>query len=226
MSDLERDLRAVAEAIEFPPTPDLAPRIRQELRARPRSAWPRRLALAVAVAAVGLGAAFAVPPARTAILRFLGIGAVRIEFVDRLPAVHRTRLTLGTRINPDAAPFPLLRSSLLGNADAAYYQRDVVTLLFGTPTKIRLLVSEIRDSGFNSSIGKKLGGGTRVLFPPVRGATGPAVWLEGEPHAIRFPGGPVRLAANTLIWVQGDLTLRLEGALKLGDAVRIANSFR
>jgi hypothetical protein len=35
---------------------------------------------------------------------------------------------------------------------------------------------------------------------------------------------PSRLAAATLLWLHGDLTLRLEGDLDLGAATRIAES--
>jgi hypothetical protein len=36
----------------------------------------------------------------------------------------------------------------------------------------------------------------------------------------------LRLAGNTLLWVQGDLTLRLEIAGSREDALRIAGSMR
>ena len=37
-------------------------------------------------------------------------------------------------------------------------------------------------------------------------------------------GGPPRLAANTLIWTNGQLTLRLEGEASLKQAVAIAKT--
>ena len=225
MSELERELRALAVGVEFPPTPDLAPRVRDAIEKPPRRLWSRRLAVAVAVAAVAIGAAFAVPQARTAILRFFGIGAVRIAYVDRLPEVRRAPLDLGRRIDADEAPFPLLQSKLLGRPDAIYREGSAVTLLFGTPARVRLLVTEIEASGFNSEVGKKLlARGTHVRFVPVRGAPGPGVWIEGKPHIVRFPGGPVRLAADTLIFERDGLTVRIEGALGLRAARRIAES--
>ncbi len=227
MSDLDRELRSLAVEIEFPPTPDVASAVRRRLGDRSQRAWPRRLVpIGVVAAALAVGVTFAVPQARTAVLRFFGIGAVRIEFVDRLPDVRPTaRLDLGTRIDPGDAPFSLLHSTLLGEPDAAYRRGNVVTLLYGTPERVRLLVTEIAGSGFSSAVGKKLlGAGTRVEFVPVRGATGPALWIEGQPHVVRLPGGPPRLAANTLIWRHGEITLRLEGAVRLQRAVGIAES--
>jgi hypothetical protein len=227
MPELERELRAVGAAIAFPPTPDLASAVRQRVEAQRRRPWTRPLAIAVAVAAVAVGAAFAVPQARTAILRFFGIGAVRIEFVDRLPEVRPGPLELGEKIEPDAPPFDLLRSKLLGKPDAVYQDGNAVTLLYGSRSRVRLLVTEIDGSGFESSIGKKLlDAGTRVRFVELREAPGPAVWIEGKPHIIEFPGGPVRLAKNTLIWQHGQLTLRVEGKIRLAQASRIANSLR
>lgn len=66
--------------------------------------------------------------------------------------------------------------------------------------------------------------GTHVEFVPIRGAVGSGVWIEGRPHVVRFPGGSVRLAVNTLIWKHGQLTLRLEGAESLKQALTIAET--
>ena len=85
MTNLERELRGLAPSVEFPPERDLAPSVRARIgAARPR---PRRLVLALALVVVAIAVAFAVPPARSAILRWLGLGNARIEFVDRLPDV-------------------------------------------------------------------------------------------------------------------------------------------
>jgi hypothetical protein len=229
VAELERELRDLAVDIAFPQTPDVASAVRRRLGDRSRSTWPRRLVpIGVAAAALAVGVTFAVPQGRTAILRFFGIGAVRIELVDRLPDVRPLgQLDLGTRIDPSDAPFPLLRSTLLGEPDAAYRRGNVVTLLYGTPQRVRLLVTEIAGSGFSPTVGKKLlAAGTRVEFVPVEGATGPALWIEGQLHVVRLPGGRPRLAANTLIWKRGEITLRLEGAVQLQRAVAIAESLR
>jgi hypothetical protein len=228
MAELERELGALAPLIDFPSTPDLASRIREQLDTRPRPVPMRLLLLAAAIAAAAVAVAFAVPDARTAILRFFGIGAVRVEYVDRLPHVRPVRrLDFGQRIDPESAPFRLLRSNLLGDPDATFRRGHVVTLLYGTRTRIRLIVSEIEGSSFTSAVGKQIRRhGTRVAFVPIAGATGPGVWIEGKPHVVRFPGGPLRLARNTLIWQHGPLTLRLEGGFDLQRSLAIARSLR
>ena len=93
---------------------------------------------------VALIAGMAVPQARTAILRFFGIGAVRVEYVERLPAVEPgVPLALGTRIDAADSPLPVLRSELLGPPDGIYRSGRIVTLLWGSPRSVRLLVTEI-----------------------------------------------------------------------------------
>ena len=119
----------------------------------------------------------------------------------------------------------MLRPSLLGEPDGIYRSGDVVTLLYGTPERVRALVTEIADSGFTPYVGKKLAAaGTRVEFVPVHGSVEPALWITGAPHVVHLPGGPARLAANTLIWTRGRLTIRLEGAETLQQARAIAAS--
>jgi hypothetical protein len=187
-----------------------------------------RVAVVAAVVAAAVAVAFAVSPARTAILRFFGVGAVRVEIVDRLPPVQPGPLDLGVPIDPDSAPFKLLQSSKLGAPDAVYQIGNVVTLLYGRLDRVRLLVTEISGSDFNSGEAKKLRtGGTKAYFVPLEGAIGPALWLVGEKHVVQVPGGgKPRLATNTLLWRRGALTLRLEGSLRLKDAIAIAESLR
>jgi hypothetical protein len=227
MRDLERELRELAVALAVPATPDLATRVEAELPtapvARPRR---RRLVLAVAVgAAVVLG--IAASPARTSILRFFGIGAVQIELVDRLPAVEPSApLVVGREIDPGDAPFPVVRSDLLGPPNHVYASGDVVTLLYGSPAHVRLLVTEIASSELSPDFAKKLvGASTNIEFVRLAGVPEPGVWIEGEPHILVLPDAPPRLARNTLVWVQDGRTLRIEGALGRDDAVRIAESF-
>ena len=174
--------------------------------------------------AVGL----AVPDARTAIFRFFHVGSVNISFVERLPQVQPARpLDLGEPISPTEAPFRLLHSELLGAPDSVYRSGDIVTLLYGTPERVRLLVTQIPASGFTPEVGKKLAAtGTRVEFVEIAGSLGPGVWITGRPHLVSLPGGPARLASNTLIWQRGPLTVRIEGAETIAQATRIAESLR
>jgi hypothetical protein len=91
MTDLEQALLDLGRALELPPTPDLVTVVSRRVAApRPaRTRWlgRRRLVLVLAALVVALGAAFAVPPARTAILEFLGLRGATIERVTELPEI-------------------------------------------------------------------------------------------------------------------------------------------
>lgn len=233
MPDLERELRALGESIAFPTTPDVLPSVRARLpetaapeRAAPR--WPRRLVLVAAVVAAALVAALAIPQARSAILRVFGIGAVRIEYVDRLPVVKPdVPLDVGTRITSREAPFPPLESHLLGEPEGLYLAGNAVTLLYGSREDVRLLVTQIGYPALEQEIVKKVvGATTNTQVVSVAGSSGPAIWIEGEPHLVVLPDTPERLARNTLVWTRGDLTLRLEGAMSVDRALEIAESYR
>src|SRR5205823_1036388 len=86
MSALELRLRALGQALELPPEPDLAPRVLERLEGRRRPfPWRRGAVLALALLVLALGAAFAVPQARSAILRFFHLGGVTVIRVETLP---------------------------------------------------------------------------------------------------------------------------------------------
>jgi hypothetical protein len=61
----------------------------------------------------------------------------------------------------------------------------------------------------------------------------PGFWIQGTPHFFFYNGGggnvqqeTLRLAGNTLIWVQGNLLLRFEAQVDRATALRIAGSLR
>ena len=62
---------------------------------------------------------------------------------------------------------------------------------------------------------------------------GPGVWIEGDPHSFgyvdqdgRVREETLRLAGNTLIWEQGELTVRIEDASSKAEALDLAASLR
>jgi hypothetical protein len=229
VSDLERDLRALGATLVLPPTPDIASAVARDLVLRPHPVWRRLAPVAIAVLALAIGVTMAVPPARTAVLRFFGVGAVHVRFVDKLPAVaQRTIVPAGRELSREDWPEDLPRSPLLGQPDSVYADGGTITEVFGSPGAIRLLLTSIPSSPYAPDVVKKLAGveGTQAVFVVVRGATGAALWIEGRKHTVRFPGWPPRLGGNTLVWVRGTVTLRIEGELGRDEAVRIANSLR
>jgi hypothetical protein len=226
MTELERELRGLAPFVELPAERDLAPSIRARIAAR--RPYARRLALAFAFVALAIGVAFAVPPARSAILRWLGFHNVRIEFVSKLPNARvQGTLALGPQTSLAHAravvPYHVLTSPLLGPPDEVHVLGDQVALLYGH----RLTVIEVRGR----FIMKLVGPGTNVDPTPVH--SGPGYWISGKPHIFtymdadeRFRKTGYHLAGNTLVWQNGALTLRLEGKLAREQALKIADSFR
>ena len=228
MPDLERELRVLGESVAFPPTPELAATVRARLPERAPSIWPRRIALVAAVLVAAVVAGLAIPQARSAILRVFGIGAVQIEYVDRLPEVEPTApLDLGPEAAAGDLPFRPLESPLLGEPDHTYATGNVVTQLYGSPDDMRLLVTQIGYRAFGPDVIKKvLGATTNTQVVSIAGLSEPAIWIEGEPHLLVLPDAPARLAENTLVWAQRGLTMRLEGAESIDEAVEIVQSFR
>ena len=113
MTELERALVELGGRLDFPEAPDLVPAVRARLVERPRRIRRpsrRLLVIALAALAVAIGAAFAVPPARTAILEWLGLRGVRIERVSELPVLPEPP-PLPSGQEPPAAP-PTLGSDL------------------------------------------------------------------------------------------------------------------
>src|SRR5215475_11154146 len=92
MTELERALVSLGEELEFPQSRDVWPRIAERLQ---RRRWVRPAVFALAAGAVALGIALAVPPARSAILKFFHIGSVTVERVETLPPAQTRPFATG-----------------------------------------------------------------------------------------------------------------------------------
>jgi hypothetical protein len=226
----ERELRALAAYVDLPAERDLAPSVRARLGRAPN----RRLAVVLVLVALALAVAvaFAVPPARSAILRFLHLRGVRIELTDRLPEIRTTApLDLGVpvslRDSARRAGFTPLTSSLLGRPDRVTWDGEMLWFTYGN---VRLLVSQFRGTARLDLVKKVVEPGTRIT--PVTVAGQPGYLLSGARHFLYVAPTDlirderVRLARDVLLWQHGTLTLRLEGDLTLVRALRIARSFR
>jgi hypothetical protein len=222
----ERELRDLGAFIELPPERDLAPAVRARLGARrPR---PGKLAIALALVALAVVVALAVPPARSEILRWLGLGTARIEFVDRLPNVQTRRpLDIGPETSladaREQVPYRVLTSALLGRPSEVHVLGDQVGFVYG---KHRLVVLQSRGTYFVKDVGPT----TSVAHLQLNGRE--ALWISGGRHYFAYierdrqvRAAPLYLVGNALIWMRDGLTLRLEGKLSRAEAVRIARSF-
>lgn len=241
MSGLERELRTLSASLEWPEAPDLTADVVGRLAQQPPAGrrTRRRLAILVAVAIAALLAVLAVPPARTAILDWLGIGGAEIVRVDELPAVSPTRsLDLGEPTTLDGArsragftfadpprgePSPT-EVRVLPGLRVSYVWRE--------GPRLRLLITQFPGSVGDPALLKKFAGeATRIERLEVGGDA--AVWLEGAPHIVLFvaPGGTIRedesrLAGNTLLVDRDGITVRVEGHLARDDAVALVTAMR
>jgi hypothetical protein len=241
MSDLERELRELPVA--WPDTPDLAAAVAagrgaaRAPRAGRRLDWPA-WRIAVALAAALIAVVMAVPPARSAVLDWLGFASVRIERGEPRPSRFGSELSLGEPVTLDQARrragFPLVVPEAAGPPDAVYLSRDParVDFVYRSGSGVGLLVTQFRAVA-SPVIEKVAGEGTRVERLQVDGD--PAFFLSGARHGFAYIpedsryGGfeEQRLAGNTLLVDRRDgVLLRIEGELSREEAVRIAASAR
>jgi hypothetical protein len=230
MTELELQLRALGDEIAVPPTPDLAPAVIRRIRRRHTA---RRTFLAIAAGAAALGIAFAVPPARSALLRFFHLEGVTVERVGTLPpgparAIGRSlgepmpladaERQIGFRFALPAGTTPT-RAYVIGGLGTVLLERD------GAP----LLLSEFRGRVFD--LMKKVVG-PATLVEEVRVGGAPGIWIEGPTHFLYFDRGggiaelPIAVHGNVLLWQRDGLTLRLQGRVGKRDAIRTARSVR
>jgi hypothetical protein len=254
VSELELELRELR--VEWPETPDLATAVSARLASAPAPRPARRLSwldrpawqLAVAATALVIAVVMAVPPARSAVLDWLGFGSVRIERTEPRPP-FAGGLVLGEPVTlaqaRRRAGFPVLVPAAVGEPDAVYLDSDPavgtrVDLVYrarpGLPsastTGAGLLVTEFRAIA-TPVIEKSAGGGARVERLEVGGD--PAFFISGAEHGFAYVDPRTgntnfenqRLAGNTLLVERSDgVLLRLEGELSRAEAVRIADSVR
>src|SRR5919204_2640405 len=200
MTELELALVELGRALELPPAPDVAARVAARIEPRRRGFPVRRLAIAIGVLAVGVGIAFAVPPARSAILRFLGFGAVRIELVQTLPAAQERPLGSGLGDVATAAQArAALRGTLLlppGAEHATLHVGPGGVVSTVLRSKYGLVLLSELPFGDVGAMKKVSSEATRIEPTTVNGQF--ALWLTGAPHVFVFPNAPPRLAGNVL----------------------------
>jgi hypothetical protein len=212
MTELERALVALGEELEYPVARDAWPNVEQRLRRR-RRLWP---AVVVAAAVLAVGVAFAVPPARSAILKFFHIGSVSVEQVQTLPPAQTRPFSTG--LGPKRSqPTVQLPSGL--TATTYYARPGLHAALLGYRGK-QVLYAELR--GDQMGVAKKFVGPTTHIQEVRIGEFG--MYLSGAPHVLIWDEGNVRtrLAGNVLIWLDRGVTRRLEGPLDKRQMVSLA----
>lgn len=218
MPDLELALRRLGAELYWPPEPALAARVRARALAPRRHSLRRSLALAFAVLVLAAAVALAVPPARSAILDFFGIGGVEIRRVETLPRLPAERSAPGVRVTLAEArnhvDFDLVVPK---GYRSVYLAQGEGIVTFAWPDR---LLMELR--GNEPLLKKVLQQDSSIAWVDVNG--NPGVWIEGARHGLYLPGGEARLAGNTLIWVREGVTYRLEGVLTRARALALAGT--
>lgn len=247
---LEARLTALADAVVFPPTPELTAAVRSRLEPRRGSQRRWLWALAAALLLAVAGGVAALPQARETIAGWLGIKGVNIQRVEHPPTPSaRPSGPIGTRLGlgqPETlaeaerlAGFKIQVPADLGAPDEVFYRSDAgaVTLVYyprpGLPeasqTGAGALVTVLKASLEGPILNKAIGPGTQLQQTNVAGT--PAYWLSGSPHDVFYSDSrgvfredTLRLATNTLLWQRGELTYRLEATIDLDAARNIAAS--
>jgi hypothetical protein len=210
MTELERAL--VVLDVEFPPTPDLWARVEPRLQ---RRRWVRPAVFAAAVVAVAIGVAMAVPPARSAILKFFHIGAATVEQVETLPPAQQHPFAFGLGPARSTATVKLPASITPIHYYARYGLRAALVRYRGK----QLLFARL--DGDQMGFSKKFTGPTTHVEEARIGEWG--IFFSGGMHVIRWQFGtvPTRLAGNVLLWLSEGVTYRLEGALNKAQMLQL-----
>jgi hypothetical protein len=228
MTELELTLLELGRELDVPTAPDLRGRVRARIERRSRRR--RGFALAFAVAVVAVGVAFAVPEARSAILRFFHVGAATVERVETLPPARERPLVAGlgparTRAAAERiAGFPIVLPKFKGGAPARYYAVPRVIATSFRDHGTTVLLAEL--AGHQAGIAKKFVSGRTVVEPADIGDFG--LWITGGDHVLRwstFRSDHVlstRLAGNVLLWEASGRTYRIEGRLTRAEAEDLA----
>ena len=246
------DLSDLWAHVDLPPTPDLAAAVTDRLRRRAVERRRRINPFGRPIhRAVLLAAAALLVLAGVAVAVRLGVGGLSLVLVEQTPRVTPVeiggRLHLGERVGLTEArrrvEFAIALPALpgLGEPDAVFVSQEPpggrVSLVYGDrpgfpadeTTDIGLIVTQFRRDISPETFEKLVHEGVRLT--PVTVNAGAGYWLEGGEHLLIYRDASgrevpelTRLVGDALIWEQHGLTLRLEGAPSLEDALRVAES--
>lgn len=248
---LEITLEAIGRDVQWPElSVGFAPRVVSRIAAQPLTPpLLRRFLPAFGVLGIFVAAIVTFSPStREAVADLLGIGGVRIGFGDQKDLPRPTpgsSLGLGEVVTldraRDLADFDVAVPRLLDHPDQVYFDAIVpggmVSLVYmETPeleaasgTDVAVLITQFRgdlieDDGYF----KKLSARSTLVRVEVDGTEG--LWMTGAPHSFFYENNgraieeTVRLVENVLLWERDGVTLRVETAGSLEQALAIAES--
>ncbi len=248
-------LRSLSPQIAYPPTPDLTGAVKQGIQpSRPVRRMPRsgRLAaIAAMLVVVLLAGVLLIPETRSTVADWFGVPGIGIWFEDEPEEVpvYGKPFHLGERVTLDVARaeagFDVLvpESELVAEPDEVYIIRqftgNIISFVYHAnedipeteQTGVGILLTQFAGHLHQGMYGK--GAPPGVIVEELELNSLHAYWISGEPHTFywsRDNGGTgqdrLRMAGNTLLWQQGDITLRLESALDRDTVLAIAASMK
>ncbi|MDP9221169.1 MAG: hypothetical protein M3P23_11630 [Actinomycetota bacterium] len=252
-ADLEAALRRLGEEAGVPEPPGYASLVRQRLEAGPATGQPthpvrRRVLAAVAVPLLALCVVLVVPASRQAVAELFGIRGVAVH--PRATPAPTPRASVDPALDfgdpvtlaeaRQRVSFAVGVPSALGAPDAVYVRRgpglESVTLTYrpreGLPaaldSRYGLILTEFAGTA-TPYFEKFVNMGVGVTRVTVAGRWPGLSFAGPQEVLIRAPNGEVidehpRSSAPTLVWVQGDVTFRLEAAVSRTRALDLAGS--
>lgn len=235
----EKQVQQWAAGLEYPPTPDIAGKVRPLLTAPPKKAFQPGRRLAWALVLLLLAASLlAVPGMRAALVEILRAGGITIfvgeeAAVDEVPPLLNEQLPAFTKpITLDEAlaqhPNLQLPTELPPPDDVLLHEEPVwdTAVIFlwrneANPQQIGLSLYQINVAQYAYK------GSETVAMVEVNGNQ--AFWLN-RPHYFRLQNNAIEewlfVPGNVLIWWDGAVTYRLEGVSSLAEALQIAESLQ
>lgn len=238
-SPLESMLIDLGSDVLFPDAPPVVDDVLARL-ARPSPLWAprRRLRVAIVAAVVIITTLIALPGPRKAIADLFGLGGVTITTGIELPPVPIASDFAGDEVTLPAAraaaDFTVVVASEYGDPAAVFLQDHVpgglVTLAYEPgDNSYGLVITEMLGTLDRPLLEKVAGPDTTITPVEVAGHNG--YWIQGAPHLLlvldqngRDRVDRPRLVGNTLLYERGDLTIRIESALDLAEALAIADT--
>jgi hypothetical protein len=249
---LDAELRQLANAIEWPETPELAEAVADRIADERAARRGRGLRWPVARRGLVLGLLTVVLAVGTVGGIGYALGGLRINFGERPPAsplapelvlergfgaptdLETARAALGGMLLLPADP-------ALGAPDHRFLDKKTgaVALVWGQRDElpadprsgVSVVITEFPADIGPSTFVKVIDQDALIQRVAVGNVSG--FWVEGGEHFFFFrtaDGKPLertlRLVGTTLMWEQDGLTLRIEGAPSLPDALRIAESMQ
>lgn len=249
-SSLEMMLTEIGRSVEWPePSTGFSQRVISRINAQvPRRSRLRRAVLAFSALGAIVATVLTFSPAtRNAVADYIGVGGVHIEF-DGRPDLPKSQtgesLRLGDPVTLNeaeaAVDFEIVMpsSSDLGDPDQIYLDEimpseGMISLVYGErdgyevsgTSGVSVLITEFSGQ---LEFFKKVMARSTVEVVEVNGGEG--YWISGAPHSFLYRSNgrvseeSIRLVENVLLWVDDGVTLRIETAGSLEQALTIAQS--